>query len=80
MQRVWVFNPWSGSWEPTCLVAKKPKHKTEYCSKFNKDFKNGSHKKNLYKNKTKQNKQKKISDFGGYQFDPFILKLRVIFF
>ena len=23
------FNPWSGSWDSTCLVAKKPKCKTE---------------------------------------------------
>ena len=23
------FDPWSGSWDPTCLAAKKPKHKTE---------------------------------------------------
>ena len=23
------FNPWSGSWDPTCHAARKPKHKTE---------------------------------------------------
>ena len=27
--RGWRFDPWSGSWDPTCLSAKKPKHKTE---------------------------------------------------
>ena len=35
------FSSWSGSWNPACLAAKKPKHKTEAdCNKFNKDFKN----------------------------------------
>ena len=40
---------------PTCLMAKKTKHKTgtnsTNCSKFNKDFKNGPH----------QKKKKKLS-------------------
>ena len=40
------FNPWLGSKDSTCLWVKKPKHKGEkHCNKFNKDFKNGSHKK-----------------------------------
>jgi len=27
--REWGFNPWSGSLDATCLVAREPKHKTE---------------------------------------------------
>ena len=38
-------NPWLGSLDPTCLMAKKPKHETEAVSnKFNKGFKSGPHK------------------------------------
>ena len=34
------FEPSSGSWDPMCRKAKKPKHKKQkqYCNKFNKDF------------------------------------------
>ena len=32
--------------DPTCLMTNKPKQK-QYCEKFNKDFKNGPHEKNL---------------------------------
>ena len=34
-----------GSWDPTCLVAKKPNHKKQkkYCDKCNQDFKNSLH-------------------------------------
>ena len=43
--RGYWFNPWLGSWDPTCLVAKKPNHKKQkkYCDKCNKDFKNSLH-------------------------------------
>ena len=37
------FDPWLGSWDPTCLVAKEPKHETEAI--FNGDFENGPHQK-----------------------------------
>ena len=47
------FDPWSGSWDPTCLEAKRPKHKQwkQWCSKFRKDFKNGPHQNKSLKNK-----------------------------
>ena len=33
------FNPWLGSYDPTCLLAKKQTIKQkQYCNKFNKDF------------------------------------------
>ena len=42
MQGVWVQSLVNS----TCLTAKKLKHKQkQYCNKFNKDFKNGPHKK-----------------------------------
>ena len=51
---VWV-DPSSGSENPTCLSAKKPKHKKQkqYCNKFNIDFRKGPHrrKKKLEKKK-----------------------------
>lgn len=39
--------PHSGSYVPTCLVAKNREHKQQklYCNKFNKDVKNGIHQK-----------------------------------
>ena len=38
--------------DPTCLSARKPKHKTQqYCNEFNKDYKNGPHQKKLKKKK-----------------------------
>ena len=43
------FYPCSGSYNPTCFVAKKKKTQNikqkQYCNKFNKDFKNGPHSK-----------------------------------
>ena len=43
------FNPRSGSWDPTCLIAKKLHHKTEtICNKFSKDLKK-THIKNFLK-------------------------------
>ena len=42
------MDPWSGTEDPTCFVAKKKKKKNhikqkQYCDKFNKDFKDGPH-------------------------------------
>ena len=41
------FDPWSGSYDPTCLMAKEPEYKqqNQHCKKLNKDFKNGPHQK-----------------------------------
>lgn len=40
-QRGWCgFDPWSGSWNPTCLGAIEAKHKQrQCCGKFNEEFK-----------------------------------------
>ena len=55
------FNPWSGSWDPTCLIAKKLHPKTEtICNKFSKDLKK---KKNPYKKTFKKMKQRSPSYF-----------------
>ena len=43
-------NPWSGSYDPTGIAAKKAKQKQQ-CNKLNKDFKNGPHQNNLWKKK-----------------------------
>ena len=43
-RRGYRFHPWSGSSDPTCLVAKNQNVKgKQYCTEFNKDFKNGPH-------------------------------------
>ena len=50
MQGVLGFNPWLGSKDPTCFLAKKQQNigQKQYYNKFNKDFKYGPHgKKNL---------------------------------
>ena len=44
------FNPWSGSYDPTGIVAKKPQQKQQ-CNKLNKDCKNGPHQKIFGKKK-----------------------------
>ena len=45
--REYGFNPCLGSWDPSCFVMKDSniKQQKQYCSKFNKDFKNGQQQK-----------------------------------
>ena len=51
------LDPWLGSQDPTCLLARKPEHKQQKqnCNKFNKDFESGPHQKNLKTNKQTKN-------------------------
>ena len=58
------FDSLSGSKDPTCPTTPPPKkehkQKKQYFNKFSKDFKNGSHAKNL--------KKKKIQTMDWYEF------------
>ena len=57
------FCPRSGSQEPTCLAAKSQDIKQkQYCSKFNKDFKNGPHQKKILKTK-RRNDRRHLGDY-----------------
>ena len=47
-------------------MAKKPKHKTEYCNKFKKDFKNGPHQKKK-KPQNQTNKQTPLKSYNGWE-------------
>ena len=53
MQKVWVESL-VVELRSHMPCGQKPKHKQQkqYCNKFNKDFKNGQHQKNLKKNKS----------------------------
>ena len=59
------FYPWSGSYDPTCLVAKKPKHKKNHMIKSidaEKAFDKIQHPfMTLKKSKTKQTNKKNTS-------------------
>ena len=63
------FDPWSGNYHPTCLMAKKLKQK-QYCNKFSKDVKKWSTSKKKKRSlivKEKAGVGFKLSDF--FQFD-----------
>ena len=54
-----MLNPWLGSYETTCLAAKKPERnqQKQYCNKFNKDFKNGPHERKSKKKKKTERRE-----------------------
>ena len=59
------LDPWWGSQDPTCLLARKPEHKQQKqnCNKFNKDFKSGPHQKKILKQTNKKTYEHKTQYF-----------------